>query len=80
MARGLRLQRLTVSDAMKISGMKQEEVRENMMLISTLTGGTIEVDDTGELIYAFPKDFPAVLRQRNLGSKLTQTRKKLTLP
>ena len=65
-----------MSDAMKISGMKQEEVGQNLMLLSTLTGGTIEVDDAGELIYAFPKDFVTVLRQRNLGSKLKQIRKK----
>lgn len=70
--------RLSVSDAMKISGMKQEEVRRDLMLLSTLTSGTIEVDDTGELIYAFPNDFVAVLRQRNLGSKLKQMRKKYT--
>lgn len=68
--------RLSVSDAMKISGMKQEEASQNLMLLSTLTGGTIEVDDSGELIYAFPKDFITILRQRNLGSKLKLVQKK----
>jgi hypothetical protein len=72
--------RLTVSDGMKISGLSYDDVHKDLMLLSTITGGTIEVDEEGELIYSFPNGFNKILTQKNLGTRLKKVRKALGPP
>lgn len=71
---------LSVSDGMKISGLSQEDVQRDLMLLSGITQGTIEVDEEGELIYSFPKDFNQILREKNLGTKIKAAKEVLAPP
>ena len=71
---------LSVSDGMRISGLPQDEVQRDLMLLSGITKGTIEVDEDGELIYSFPKDFNQILRENNLGTKIKRAKEVLAPP
>ena len=62
--------RITANDASSISGLSLEEAKENLMLLSSITGGVIEVSEDGDLIYSFTEDFEKVLNKQNLGIKV----------
>ena len=68
------VRRLSVSDGMEISGFTHDEVHRNLMLLSILPRAQSEVDEDGELVYSFPKDFHQILRKRIWGQSFERRR------
>ena len=67
--------RLSVNEAAAYSGLSLFEARQGLMTLSTLTGGDLEVTNSGEIIYSFPRNFRSILNQRSYGQKLANVNK-----
>ena len=61
---------LSVGDAAALSGTDLNTARTNLMILSTLTGGDLEVTKDGEILYSFPSGVRSVLERRSLGQKI----------
>jgi hypothetical protein len=62
--------RLTIRDAASLSGLSLYTAKNDLMTLSTLTGGDLEVTGTGDIIYSFPRNYRSILNQRSIGQKL----------
>jgi hypothetical protein len=58
--------RVTCGDVATHVGLHLEEARAGLLTLASQTGGHLAVTDTGEVIYALPKDFRQVLRRKYL--------------
>ena len=72
--------RLTVGDCALLAGIPLVKAKRELMILSSITGSRIEVDENGELIYTFPIDFEKTLMRKNIRSKIQYWKNKASPP
>ncbi len=58
--------RVTGSDVATQIGIHLEEARSGLLALANQTGGHLAVTDTGEIIYALPRDFRQILLRKSI--------------
>jgi len=56
--------RVTVGDVAAKSGLEINAAQQGLLALAAEAGGHLQVADTGDLVYLFPKDFRAILRNK----------------
>jgi hypothetical protein len=69
--------RVTVGDVATKAGLNVATVEQGLLAIATEAGGHMQVTDTGDLVYLFPKNLRGVLRSRSLKLRLQETWQKI---
>ncbi|MGH2416266.1 MAG: hypothetical protein ACRDEA_21760, partial [Microcystaceae cyanobacterium] len=54
--------RVTVGDVATQAGLEVNLAQQGLLALASDAGGHLQVADTGEIIYLFPKNFRTVLR------------------
>lgn len=61
-----RKKRVSISDAIMITGQKEETVRKKLLQLVSLTHGTVELSKTGDVIYSYPSNLKQVVVKNSL--------------
>lgn len=69
--------RVTVGDVATQAGLNVATVEQGLLAIATDAGGHMQVADTGDLVYLFPKNLRGVLRSRSFKLRLQETWQKI---
>ena len=69
--------RVTVGDVATKAGLNVATVEQGLLAIATAAGGHMQVAETGDLVYLFPKNLRGVLRSRSLKLRLQETWQKI---
>lgn len=56
--------RVTVGDVASESGLSVAVAQQELLALASEAGGHLQVAETGDMVYAFPNDFRAILRNR----------------
>jgi len=65
--------RVTVGDVASQAGLNVATAEQGLLALATDAGGHLQVADTGDLVYLFPKDLRGILRSRSLKLRLQET-------
>ncbi len=69
--------RVTVGDVATKAGLNVATVEQGLLAIATDAGGHMQVAETGDLVYLFPKNLRGVLRSRSFKLRLQETWQKI---
>lgn len=69
--------RVTVGDVATQAGLNVALANQGLLTLATEAGGHLQVSDTGDIVYLFPKNFRAILRNKYLQLRLQEWWKKL---
>jgi hypothetical protein len=69
--------RVTVGDVATQAGLNVAESSQGLLALASDAGGHMQVSDTGDIIYLFPKDFRSILRNKYLQLQLQEWWKKV---
>ncbi|BAY42602.1 hypothetical protein SAMD00079811_01800 [Scytonema sp. HK-05] len=69
--------RVTVGDVATQAGLNVALANQGLLALATEAGGHLQVSDTGDIVYLFPKNFRAILRNKYLQLRLQEWWKKL---
>ncbi|MFH7029879.1 MAG: hypothetical protein ACHBN1_32080 [Heteroscytonema crispum UTEX LB 1556] len=69
--------RVTVGDVATQAGLKVEVANFGLLALASEAGGHLQVADTGDIVYLFPKDFRAILRNKYFQLRLQEWWKKV---
>lgn len=64
--------RVTVGDVATQAGLNVNLAQQGLLTLATDAGGNLQVAETGEIVYLFPKNFRAVLRNKFLRLRLKE--------
>ncbi|MEY3827611.1 MAG: hypothetical protein RLZZ148_2431, partial [Cyanobacteriota bacterium] len=64
--------RVTVGDVAANAGLELNLAQSGLLALASEAGGHLQVADTGEIVYLFPKNFRAVLRNKYFGLKVRE--------
>lgn len=64
--------RVTVGDVATHSGLNVNLAQRDLLAMASDVGGHLQVAETGEIVYLFPKHFRAILRSKFLRSRLEE--------
>jgi len=64
--------RLTVADVSSVSGTPVQETEKELLLLSQLTGGKLEVSDDGDIVYTFDNNVRATLMSNSLRASIRE--------
>jgi hypothetical protein len=64
--------RVTVGDIASQAGLKIDLAQQGLLALASDAGGHLQVSETGEVVYLFPKDFRNVLRNKFLRLQLQE--------
>ena len=64
--------RVTVGDVATQSGLDVQTVERELLALASQGGGHLQASTTGELAYAFPKNYRAILRQKSRQLRLLE--------
>lgn len=56
--------RVTVGDVATNTGLELNQAQQGLLALASDAGGHLQVADTGDLVYLFPKNFQAILRNK----------------
>ena len=68
--------RVTVGDVATQAGFNVNLAQQGLLALATDVGGHLQVAETGEIVYLFPKNLRAVLRNKFLRLRLQEWWKK----
>jgi hypothetical protein len=69
--------RVTVGDVATQAGLNVNLAQQGLLTLATDTGGHLQVAESGEIVYLFPKNFRAILRNKFLRLRLQEWWKKV---
>ena len=69
--------RVTVGDVATQAGLNVALANQGLLTLASEAGGHLQVSDTGDIIYLFPENFRAILRNKYLQLRLQEWWKKL---
>ncbi|MEM8605227.1 MAG: hypothetical protein AAGF24_15515 [Cyanobacteria bacterium P01_H01_bin.121] len=69
--------RFTVGDAATKAGLDLQTTEQGLLALASEVGGTLQVADTGEIVYQFPNDPEGVLRSKYFKLRLQAVARKL---
>lgn len=69
--------RVTVGDVATQAGLNIEMANQGLLALATDAGGHLQVADTGDIVYLFPRNFRDVLRNKYLRLQLQEWWKKI---
>ena len=69
--------RVTVGDVATQAGLNVATVEQGLLAIASDAGGHMQVAETGDLVYLFPKNLRGVLRSRSFNLRLQETWQKI---
>ena len=69
--------RVTIGDVAAKAGLDVKIAERELLALASDAGGHLQVADTGDLVYLFPKDFRAILRNKFLQLQLQETWQKI---
>lgn len=69
--------RVTIGDVATQAGLNVELANQGLLALATEAGGHLQVSDTGDIVYLFPKNFRVILRNKYLQLRLQEWWKKL---
>jgi hypothetical protein len=69
--------RVTVGDVATQVGLNVAEANQSLLALASDAGGHLQVADTGDIVYLFPKNFQAILRNKYLRLRLQEFWKKV---
>lgn len=64
--------RVTVGDVAAQSGLNVAEANQGLLALASDAGGHLQVSDTGDIAYLFPKNFRVILRNKYLQLRLQE--------
>ena len=64
--------RVTPGDVATQSGLNVNLARQGLLALASDAGGHLQVAETGEIVYLFPENFPAILRNKYLQLRLLE--------
>lgn len=67
--------RVTVGDVATHSGLNVNLAQRDLLALASNVGGHLQVAETGEIVYLFPRHFRAILRSKFLRSRLEEAGK-----
>ncbi|MBR8836105.1 MAG: hypothetical protein DSM106950_19285 [Stigonema ocellatum SAG 48.90 = DSM 106950] len=68
---------VTVGDVATQSGLNVGETNQGLLALASEAGGHLQVADTGDIVYLFPKNFQTILRNKYLQLRLQEWWKKV---
>ncbi|KAB8315844.1 hypothetical protein SD81_031380 [Tolypothrix campylonemoides VB511288] len=69
--------RVTVGDVATQAGLNVALANQGLLALASEAGGHLQVSDTGDIVYLFPKNFRVILRNKYLQLRLQEWWKKL---
>src|SRR5919202_5803457 len=69
--------RVTVGDVATQAGLNVALANQGLLALATEAGGHLQVSDTGDIVYLFPKNFRGILRNKYLQLRLQEWWKKV---
>jgi len=69
--------RVTVGDVATQAGLNVAEANQGLLALASEAGGHLQVADTGDIVYLFPKNFQTILRNKYLQLRLQEWWKKV---
>lgn len=69
--------RVTVGDVATQAGLNVALANQGLLTLASEAGGHLQVSDTGDIIYLFPKNFRVILREKYLRLRLQEWWKKV---
>ncbi|ARV59405.1 hypothetical protein BZZ01_12915 [Nostocales cyanobacterium HT-58-2] len=69
--------RVTVGDVATQAGLNVAQANQGLLSLASDAGGHLQVSDTGDIIYLFPKNFRSILRNKYLQLRLQEWWKKV---
>jgi hypothetical protein len=69
--------RVTVGDVASQAGLNVLQANQGLLALASEAGGHLQVADTGDVVYLFPKNFRAILRNKYLQLRLQEWWKKV---
>lgn len=69
--------RVTVGDVATQAGLNVAQANQGLLALASDAGGHMQVSDTGDIIYLFPKNFRSILRNKYLQLRLQEWWKKV---
>ncbi len=69
--------RVTIGDVATKSGLDLNTVRQELATLAAAAGGHLQVAESGEVVYQFPTNFQAILRNRSWRSQMQARLQKL---
>ncbi|NJM72559.1 MAG: hypothetical protein HC862_21745 [Scytonema sp. RU_4_4] len=69
--------RVTVGDVVTQAGLNVVQANQGLLTLASDAGGHLQVSDTGDIIYLFPKNFRSILRNKYLQLRLQEWWKKI---
>lgn len=64
--------RVTIGDVATKSGLNVNLAEQDLLALAAEAGGHLQVAESGDVVYAFPKDFRAILRNKHLRLQLQE--------
>jgi hypothetical protein len=64
--------RVTVGDVAAETGLKLREAQKGLVALAADAGGHLQVSETGDITYLFPKNFRGILRNKYLRLRLQE--------
>ncbi len=64
--------RVTVGDVTTQAGLNINLAQQGLLTLATDAGGHLQVAESGEIVYLFPKNFRAILRNKFLRLRLQE--------
>jgi hypothetical protein len=64
--------RVTVGDVATQAGLNVAEANQSLLALASEAGGHLQVAETGDIVYLFPKDFRAILRNKYFQIRLQE--------
>lgn len=62
--------RVTIGDVAAQAGLKIEEARQGLLALASEAGGHLQVAESGEILYSFPRNVRAILRNKSWRARL----------
>lgn len=69
--------RVTVGDVVTQSGLNTAEANQGLLALASDVGGHLQVSDTGDIVYLFPRNLQAILRNKYFQLRLQEWWKKI---
>lgn len=69
--------RVTVGDVATQAGLKVAEANQGLLALATDVGGHLQVAESGDIVYLFPKEFRAILKNKYFKLQLQETWQKI---
>lgn len=64
--------RMTTGDVASQAGLDIKQAERGLLALASEAGGHLQVSDTGEVVYLFPRNFRAILRSKSLRLRLQE--------